>query len=208
MSRSTPPGTSLEVIDLEPPHPPPSHAMSPIISAHMELAQFTIASRHSVWQQILPTPFPSSGRARTSKPPVRFTPYTHHEHTLRYSAAKSPLAQTNAFETTTRMDTTPRTPSPDCTTSCDVQQGTNQSIIQPLPTAEDITSTVTRGSSIQPRQTTSPLSTRPLIPKPEGENGRPGRGGYSVAAAVKLDANAFKELKVRLRLPSSPRSFC
>jgi hypothetical protein len=35
-----------------------------------------------------------------------------------------------------------------------------------------------------------------LIPKPEGENGRPGRGGYNLELALGWDSKAFRKFKV------------
>jgi hypothetical protein len=42
-------------------------------------------------------------------------------------------------------------------------------------------------------------SSESKIPKPEGEVGRPGRGGYSLETALSWDAERFKKLKVRMR---------
>jgi hypothetical protein len=36
-----------------------------------------------------------------------------------------------------------------------------------------------------------------LIPKPAGEAGRPGRGGYRLSDKVELDTELFKRIRVR-----------
>jgi hypothetical protein len=38
------------------------------------------------------------------------------------------------------------------------------------------------------------------IPKPDGEAGRPNRGGYNLESALKWDTNRFKTFKVRSHL--------
>jgi hypothetical protein len=47
-------------------------------------------------------------------------------------------------------------------------------------------------------RSSSPGSEEEPIPKPEGEAGRPSRGGYSLATELKWEAGAFKKLQVSL----------
>lgn len=68
---------------------------------------------------------------------------------------------------------------------------------------------VTKAVSFSAEQT-SPLSTGSSllsiashgfkIPKPDGEAGRPNRGGYNLESALKWDTNRFKTFKVRSHL--------
>lgn len=44
-----------------------------------------------------------------------------------------------------------------------------------------------------------------LIPKPEGENGRPGRGGYNLEVALGWDSKTFRKLKARALLQPKER---
>jgi len=66
------------------------------------------------------------------------------------------------------------------------------------PTGEQHPSSSTQHPELQPPEETPEEGTSHLIPKPDGEAGRPGRGGYNLEETLRWKKKEFKAVKVFL----------
>jgi hypothetical protein len=165
----------------EPSSSPPT---LPILIAQTEVGRLLPSGRLLAQEEIgLGRPHKYPGYAPYSRPAQRVRHPASGRTVSFHSRSGTPAANTIASSSTLMCDTPARSPSPD---------GRETSDLSSLSSDEDERGAGQPGGSAEDEIGDEP------IPKPRGEAGRPGRGGYNLEAALAWDLSDYQKFKVGL----------
>lgn len=151
----------------------------PSVMAYVELSQYSFASRGTIWQSVLPSP--SSTRSELSKVGPKRTA------NLKASARHLPYPKTPS--TNKRRGVSFEAPSGDLPErdKRNAHQEAGAGGDEEEQGDDDIEDEL---------ESEDESDDGKLIPKPPGEAGRPGRGGYLIADKVKWDQKLYNKIEV------------